>query len=151
MLDRHKEQWEKHNLDPLQKKRPPRKEVFKTVSGTEIDTLYLPDPDFDYMKKLGFPGLYPFTRGVMPNAYRGRLWTLRQYSGYGTAKESNVICCRKDKPDYPSLSISLPRSGTIATIPSPGEKSVRSESPSLPCKTWKYCSRRSPSAKFPPP
>jgi len=88
-IERERARWEQQRLEPLEKKNPPRKSAFKTISGLEIDPLYVPDPSFDYMEQLGFPGEYPFTRGVMPNTYRGRLWTMRQYSGYGTARESN--------------------------------------------------------------
>lgn len=69
---------------------PERKEVFKTSSDIEVDRLYLPKKlDEDYMNKLGFPGEYPFTRGVQPTMYRGRLWTMRQYAGFGSAEETN--------------------------------------------------------------
>lgn len=73
------------------KKRPEVKEKFELDSGIPIKTLYTPlDLDnFDYQSKLGFPGHYPFTRGVQLNMYRGRLWTMRQYAGYGTAEETN--------------------------------------------------------------
>jgi methylmalonyl-CoA mutase, N-terminal domain len=66
-----------------------RKSSFQTDSGIEIDRFYLPDENFDYIEKLGFPGEYPFTRGVYPTMYRGRLWTMRQYAGFGTAEETN--------------------------------------------------------------
>ena len=64
---------------------------FETVSGMEVKDLYTPlDLEgFDYMRDLGFPGQYPYTRGVYCNMYRGKLWTMRQFAGYGTARESN--------------------------------------------------------------
>ncbi|HDH63128.1 MAG TPA: methylmalonyl-CoA mutase, partial [Firmicutes bacterium] len=62
---------------------------FFTTSGIEIERVYHPDKDFNYDEKLGEPGEYPFTRGVYPTMYRGRLWTMRQYAGFGTAKETN--------------------------------------------------------------
>ena len=63
---------------------------FDTVSAQQVDPLYLPvDPGDDYMAQLGFPGQYPFTRGVHPNMYRGKLWTMRQFAGYGTPEETN--------------------------------------------------------------
>lgn len=68
---------------------PERKPDFKTESGLNIDPLYQPEPGFDYDRKLGYPGCYPFTRGVQPNMYRGRLWTMRQYAGFGDARQSN--------------------------------------------------------------
>jgi len=67
------------------------KERYLTISGLEIKDLYTPSDieDLDYLKDLGFPGQYPFTRGIYGNMYRGRLWTIRQFSGYGTAKDTN--------------------------------------------------------------
>ncbi len=72
-------------------KRPERKTVFESGSGTEINRLYSPVDleSFDYMTDLGFPGDYPYTRGVQPNMYRGKLWTMRMYAGFATAEESN--------------------------------------------------------------
>lgn len=68
----------------------PIKTRFETPSGIEIGEVYLPEnPDEEYTKKLGLPGVYPFTRGIQQAMYRNRLWTMRQYSGFGTAKESN--------------------------------------------------------------
>ncbi|HHW43006.1 methylmalonyl-CoA mutase [Desulfofundulus thermobenzoicus] len=73
------------------KKRPERRPQFATDSEIEIKTLYTPVDleQVDYERDLGFPGSYPFTRGVQPNMYRGRLWTMRQYAGFGTAEETN--------------------------------------------------------------
>jgi methylmalonyl-CoA mutase N-terminal domain/subunit len=64
---------------------------FTTVSGEDVGELYTPDEieGFDYNEQLGFPGRYPYTRGVYPNMYRGRLWTQRQFAGFGTAKDTN--------------------------------------------------------------
>jgi methylmalonyl-CoA mutase N-terminal domain/subunit len=88
-LSNSKKRWEKETLVPVLKRFPERREVFETSSEIELDRLYLP-PDLDYAEKLGFPGEYPFTRGVQPTMYRGRLWTMRQYAGYATAAESNA-------------------------------------------------------------
>ena len=70
---------------------PERTATFETVSGRPVARLYLPDPETTtaYDEKLGFPGTFPFTRGVQPTMYRGRLWTMRQYAGFSTAEESN--------------------------------------------------------------
>ncbi len=66
-------------------------ELFSTISGIESDPLYAPDNvDFDYPRDLGYPGEFPFTRGVYPSMYRGRLWTMRQFAGFGTAEETNA-------------------------------------------------------------
>jgi methylmalonyl-CoA mutase N-terminal domain/subunit len=66
-------------------------ELLSTMSGIEVDPLYTPDTiDVDYQRDLGFPGEYPYTRGVYPSMYRGRLWTMRQFAGFGTAEETNA-------------------------------------------------------------
>lgn len=72
-------------------KRPERKEVFHSGSFEEVNTVYTPldVPELDYSEDLGLPGSYPYTRGVQPNMYRGRLWTMRMYAGFATAEESN--------------------------------------------------------------
>jgi methylmalonyl-CoA mutase N-terminal domain/subunit len=65
-------------------------ELFSTISGLENEPLYTPDNvEIDYERDLGFPGVYPFTRGVYPSMYRGKLWTMRQFAGFGTAEETN--------------------------------------------------------------
>ena len=65
-------------------------ELFSTISGLENEPLYTPDTvEIDYDRELGYPGVYPFTRGVYPSMYRGRLWTMRQFAGFGTAEETN--------------------------------------------------------------
>ena len=65
-------------------------ELFSTISGLENDPLYTPERvEVDYDRDLGYPGRYPFTRGVYPSMYRGRLWTMRQFAGFGTAEETN--------------------------------------------------------------
>jgi methylmalonyl-CoA mutase N-terminal domain/subunit len=66
-------------------------ELFSTISGVENEPLYSPDNvEIDYERDLGWPGSYPFTRGVYPSMYRGRLWTMRQFAGFGTAEETNA-------------------------------------------------------------
>ncbi|HEY2777504.1 MAG TPA: methylmalonyl-CoA mutase family protein [Gaiellaceae bacterium] len=66
-------------------------ELFTTISGVENEPLQTPDTvDVDYERDLGYPGAYPFTRGVYPSMYRGRLWTMRQFAGFGTAEETNA-------------------------------------------------------------
>ncbi|BEP30180.1 acyl-CoA mutase large subunit family protein [Helicovermis profundi] len=72
-------------------KRPERRDVFTTGSGDVINRLYNPSDlgDVNFEEKIGFPGSYPYTRGVQPTMYRGRLWTMRMYAGFATAKESN--------------------------------------------------------------
>src|SRR5690242_11563485 len=66
-------------------------ELFTTISGLDNEPLYTPDNvDVDYDRDLGYPGVYPFTRGVYPSMYRGKLWTMRQFAGFGTAEETNA-------------------------------------------------------------
>ncbi|MHA1768613.1 MAG: acyl-CoA mutase large subunit family protein [Candidatus Thorarchaeota archaeon] len=87
-----REEWEKNTLSPHEVKHPQRRKKFVTTSSKPVRILYTPAdiPDFDYLRDLGFPSQYPYTRGVQPNAYRGRLWTMRQFAGMGTAEESNA-------------------------------------------------------------
>src|SRR5512134_1428070 len=86
MTDTARERWERVFLNPALQKNPERKPRFETSSGIPLAGLYGPD---DPPESLGFPGDFPFTRGVQPTMYRGRLWTMRQYAGYATAEESN--------------------------------------------------------------
>ena len=83
--------WDENTVAKTIGRFPERKEVFLTISGIPVNRLYTPldSKNLDYGKDLGFPGEYPFTRGVQPTGYRGRLWTMRQYSGFATAEESN--------------------------------------------------------------
>ncbi|MFN2120807.1 MAG: methylmalonyl-CoA mutase [Anaerolineales bacterium] len=82
--------WQKETVDPSVKRFPERKEKFETSSGIELPRLSLPaDEGTPYPDSLGFPGEYPFTRGVQATMYRSRLWTMRQYAGFATAEESN--------------------------------------------------------------
>jgi len=93
-LERVKEElarWEKTTLAATLERRPERKPAFRTASGIPVKRLYTPldVADLDYTRDLGFPGEFPFTRGVYATMYRGRIWTMRQYAGYGTAEETN--------------------------------------------------------------
>jgi methylmalonyl-CoA mutase N-terminal domain/subunit len=84
-------EWAERVLGPLEAKDPPRKRLPNLASRSDAAPLYGPDDleRFDAAVDLGFPGKPPFTRGVQANMYRGRLWTMRQYAGFGTAQESN--------------------------------------------------------------
>jgi methylmalonyl-CoA mutase, N-terminal domain len=80
------EEWRRE----LYERKPERDALFTTISGLEIDPLYTPDnADVHYEHGLGYPGVYPYTRGVYPSMYRGKLWTMRQFAGFGTAEETN--------------------------------------------------------------
>lgn len=90
-LKQQKEDWDKNMESTVLPEAPERHETFYTGSNIEIGRLYT-DLDLeclDYSEDLGFPGEYPYTRGVRPTMYRGRFWTMRQYAGFGTAEESN--------------------------------------------------------------
>ncbi len=86
-----KQQWREKSYEPSIKKVPERQKSFKSNSSYDIDVLYTPEDvsAVDYDRDLGYPGEYPYTRGVQPNMYRGRLWTMRQYAGFASAEESN--------------------------------------------------------------
>jgi methylmalonyl-CoA mutase, N-terminal domain len=83
--------WRKDAVARSEAKVPPRKKRFTTWSGVEVPDLLTPaDAPLDYMESLGLPGEYPFTRGVQPTMYRGRLWTMRQFAGFGTPEQTNA-------------------------------------------------------------
>lgn len=82
--------WEENKVNKSLAKFPERKEQFTFDTGEEVKRLYTPlDVNIDYDNDLGYPGQYPFTRGVQPTMYRGKLWTMRMYAGFATAEESN--------------------------------------------------------------
>ncbi len=84
--------WEKETLDPHLKKHPERDVDFSTVSSLHVRRLYSPEDlaSVDFEKDIGWPGEYPYTRGVQPTMYRGRLWTMRMFAGLGAAEETNA-------------------------------------------------------------
>ncbi|MEN6620027.1 MAG: methylmalonyl-CoA mutase family protein [Smithella sp.] len=86
-----REKWENETLQKSLSRENERKKVFTSISGTHVERLYTPleTAELDYNRQLGYPGQYPFTRGVQPTMYRGRFWTMRQYAGFGSARESN--------------------------------------------------------------
>ncbi|MFZ0534365.1 MAG: methylmalonyl-CoA mutase family protein, partial [Anaerolineales bacterium] len=86
------QEWEQTNLQKTLADMPERQESFITTSSEPVERLYTPLdlPDFDYLNDLGFPGEYPYTRGVHPTLHRGRLWTMRMFAGFGTAEETNA-------------------------------------------------------------
>ncbi|PCN50993.1 methylmalonyl-CoA mutase [Candidatus Geothermarchaeota archaeon ex4572_27] len=90
-LEKEYRRWLEQVYGPFVKKAPERKGKFITESGFEVKPIYTPLDlkDWDYREKLGFPGEYPFTRGVYPSMYRGRIWTIRQYAGFGSAEDTN--------------------------------------------------------------
>ena len=86
------ERWEEKTLEPALTKHPERKKRFETVSLEEVNRLYTPadvaEQDFD--KDISFPGDFPYTRGIHPTGYRGKLWTMRQFAGFSTPEETNA-------------------------------------------------------------
>ncbi|QHS22673.1 methylmalonyl-CoA mutase family protein [Virgibacillus sp. MSP4-1] len=83
------QEWEKA-VEKATHRFPERKDPFQTSSDIEVERLYTPEnKDEKYVEKLGFPGQYPYTRGIQPTMYRSRFWTMRQYAGFGSAKETN--------------------------------------------------------------
>jgi methylmalonyl-CoA mutase N-terminal domain/subunit len=86
------ERWEQETLAPVLRKRPERKKHFETVSLEEVNRLYTPadTADIDFERDISFPGEFPYTRGIHPTGYRGKLWTMRQFAGFGTPEETNA-------------------------------------------------------------
>jgi methylmalonyl-CoA mutase N-terminal domain/subunit len=86
-----KSRWQRETLDPALKKAPERQRQFTTVSGRPIDVLYTRDDiaGIDYARDIADPGQFPYTRGIHPTGYRGKLWTMRQFAGFGTPGETN--------------------------------------------------------------
>ena len=91
-INKEKEAWEKTTLHKTLDRFGERRTEFVTTSSAPVERLYTPADiaDFDYERDLGLPGQYPFTRGVHPTMYRGRLWTMRMFAGFGTAEETNA-------------------------------------------------------------
>ena len=89
-IEKGNKQWQEE-LDKVFEARPERLTRFSTVSDKEINRLYTPADvrDQDFMEDIGFPGDYPFTRGVQPSMYRGRFWTMRMFAGLGSARDTN--------------------------------------------------------------
>lgn len=90
-VSKERQRWETTKVPSWIERHPERKNNYSTVSGVQVKRLYTPEDieHFDYVKDLGFPGEYPFTRGLHATMYRGRLWTMRQFSGFGTAEQTN--------------------------------------------------------------
>src|SRR6187397_2796594 len=86
------ERWQRETLEPSLKKRPERKRSFQTVSLEEVNQLYTPahTDGLDFSNDISFPGEFPYTRGIHPSGYRGKLWTMRQFAGFSTPEETNT-------------------------------------------------------------
>ncbi len=91
-MSTNKQEWQDSTLSRVTQRFPERREEFATDSGLSLDTVYTPEDGSaggDYADSIGYPGEFPYTRGVQPNMYRGRVWTMRQYAGYATAAATN--------------------------------------------------------------
>ena len=86
------DRWEERTLNPALARRPERKQRFQTVSLAEVNRLYSPADltQLDFAEEISFPGEFPYTRGIHPTGYRGKLWTMRQFAGFGTPEETNA-------------------------------------------------------------
>lgn len=91
-LTAHHARWQRETLNPTLSQQPERRDTFVTTSSRPVDRVYSPLdlPEIDYTKDLGFPGQYPFTRGIHATGHRGKLWTMRMFAGFGTAEETNA-------------------------------------------------------------
>ncbi len=87
-----RERWEEETLKPAVNKHPERKKSFQSVSLDEVERLYTPadTADLDFARDISFPGEFPYTRGIHPTGYRGKLWTMRQFAGFSTPEETNA-------------------------------------------------------------
>src|ERR687884_406509 len=85
------QRWQRETLEPTLKRSPERAASFTTISGRPIERLYTPEDveRIDVARDIGLPGEFPYTRGIHPTGYRGKLWTMRQFAGFGSAFDTN--------------------------------------------------------------
>ncbi len=144
--------WEAKAVAKTLARAPERQPEFTTSSGIPVERLYTPEdccPESEdaYVEQLGFPGEYPFTRGVQPTMYRGRFWTMRQYAGFGTAAESQRALqvsagAGADRPQRRLRPADADRL-RLATIRWRSARSARSAWRSPRWPTWRRCSTAS--------
>ncbi|MCI4318161.1 MAG: methylmalonyl-CoA mutase family protein, partial [Thermoplasmata archaeon] len=84
-----RKRWEAETLDPALAKTPERRPEFATLGGIPVERLYVGDPAPDTLERVSYPGQFPYTRGIHPTMYRGRLWSMRMFSGFGTPEDTN--------------------------------------------------------------
>jgi methylmalonyl-CoA mutase N-terminal domain/subunit len=140
--------------DPSDKNARERRADFSTSSGIPVARVYTAADRTSAadVRDLGMPGEYPFTRGIQPTMYRGRLWTMRQYSGFGTARQTNARFRYLLEQGQSGLSVAfdLPtQMGYDSYHPMAEGRSARSASRSPRSRTWTSCSRGSRSTRFP--
>ena len=145
------EEWRRELYDAT----PEREgELFSTISGLENEPLSHPgDRPVDYERDLGYPGVYPFTRGVYPSMYRGKLWTMRQFAGFGTAEETNERFRYLLDHGQTGLSTAFDMPTLMGYDSDHAARSARSAaraSPSTRSRTWRRSSPASRSARSPP-
>ncbi len=131
---------------------PEREALFETISGHPVEPLYTEEDlgEFDPAEKLGHPGEYPFTRGVYPSMYRGRLWTMRQFAGFGTVEETNERFRYLLDHGQTGLSTAFDMPTLMGSTPTTRARSARSGSRgsrSTPSTTWRRCSTGSRSTR----
>ena len=92
VAETHKQRWQRETLEPALKRSPERAAAFTTISGWPVDRLYTAEDieGIDYARDIGHPGEFPYTRGIHPSGYRGKLWTMRQFAGCGTPEDTNA-------------------------------------------------------------
>jgi len=85
-------EWQEKTLEPFLQRAPERLSQFTSLSGTTVKRLYTPTDiqELDFQQNIGYPGQPPYTRGIHPTMYRGKLWTMRQFSGFGTPEDTNT-------------------------------------------------------------
>ena len=107
-----KARWYKQTFDPVIAKHPERDAAFITASSTPVEALYtredLADRNLSFDRDIGYPGEFPYTRGIHPTGYRGKLWTMRQFAGFGTAEDSNERYLRLLELGQTGLSVAFP-------------------------------------------
>ena len=145
-----KQRWRETVLTRALAAHPDRRPAAATSSGIPVDLLYDPSDlgRFSYPDRLGYPGDYPYTRGVQATMYRSRPWTMRQYAGFGTAEESNRRFRYLLSQGQTGLSIAFDlrrRSATTATTRSPRARSGGSASRWIQSRRWSSSSGISPS------
>ncbi len=153
MIKEAREKWEQGALAKVLNRFPERQEDFSTDSGISVERICTPEDlkDWDYLGKLGFPGQHPFTRGVQPTMYRGWLWTMRQYAGFGTAQETNERFRFLLDQGQTGLSVAFDLPTQIGYDSdhdlAEGEVGVLAL-PSIRSKTWKWFLTEFPLARF---
>src|SRR5882672_4844798 len=91
-IDEEVERWQRETLEPILNKHPEKQKRFESVSLEEVNRLYTPADveNIDFSSEISFPGEFPYTRGIHPTGYRGKLWTMRQFAGFGTPEQTNA-------------------------------------------------------------